>query len=46
MERADRIKFSSFAVREGETLLESFIPFHVGREFKSLSFLRRIRRDK
>lgn len=41
--RADRIKFSSFAVKEGEMVLEAFIPFHIGREFRSLKFLRRLR---
>ena len=46
MSRADRIKFSSFAVREGQKLLESFIPFHIGREFKSLQFLRRLRQER
>ncbi len=46
MERADRIKFSPLAIREGEILLESFIPFHVGREFKSLGFLRRMRQER
>lgn len=46
MERADRIKFPAFAIREGEILLESFIPFHIGREFRSLSFLKRIRKNR
>ena len=46
MARADRIKFPPFAIREGEVLLESFIPFHIGREFKSLAFLRRIRKNR
>ncbi len=46
MEQADRIKFSPLAIREGEVLLESFIPFHIGREFKSLGFLRRMRRER
>lgn len=45
MARADRLRFSSPAIREGETLLESFIPFHVGRQFKSLEFLKRLRQD-
>ncbi|MBU1341677.1 MAG: DNA repair protein RecO [Proteobacteria bacterium] len=44
--RADRIKFSSLAITEGARLLESFIPFHIGREFKSLKFLNRIRQEK
>jgi len=45
MARADRIKFSSVAIKEGETLLESFIPFHVGRHFNSLKFLYKMRSD-
>ncbi len=45
MDRADRIRFSPNAIKEGEILLESFIPFHIGRSFKSLGFLRRMRRD-
>ncbi len=44
--RADRIKFSDVAIREGELLLESFIPFHLGRSFKTLTFLRRMRQEK
>jgi len=44
--RVDRIKFSGFALKEGESLLESFIPFHMGREFKSLQFLKRLRQEK
>lgn len=46
MVRAERIKFAPFAIREGEILLESFIPFHIGREFKSLAFLRRMRKNR
>ncbi len=41
--KAGRIRFSGAAVKEGETLLAAFIPCHIGREFKSLAFLRRIR---
>ncbi len=44
--RADRIKFSKFAIQEGEMLLEAFIPFHIGRDFKSLQFLRRLRQER
>ncbi len=44
--RTIRIKFPYFALKEGETLLESFIPFHLGREFKTLKFLRQIRQDR
>ncbi len=43
--RAARIKFSDFAIREGELMLEAFIPFHLGREYKSLQFLRRLRQE-
>lgn len=46
MSRAARIRFSDLAIREGEILLESFIPFHIGRDFKSLMFLKRIRKDE
>ena len=46
IQRADRIKSSLFAIKEGEILLESFIPFHIGREFKSLNFLRQLRRER
>lgn len=45
VQRAERIRLSSFAIGEGQKLLESFIPFHIGREFKSLTFLKRLRRD-
>ncbi len=42
--RADRMRFSAYALKEGEALMESFIPFHIGRDLKSLLFLNRIRR--
>jgi DNA repair protein RecO (recombination protein O) len=45
IQRADRMRSSLFAIKEGEVLLESFIPFHIGREFKSLNFLRQLRRE-
>jgi len=44
--RADRIKFSGIAIKEGEMLVEAFLPFYIGREFKSLQFLNRIRQEK
>ncbi len=46
IKKADRIKFSSYAIKEGAVLLEAFIPFHIGREFKSLQFLKNIRQTK
>ncbi len=44
--RTDRMKFSASAIREGEILLEGFVPFHLGRQFKSLGFLQRMRRER
>lgn len=41
--RVERMRFSDLAINEGERLLELFIPFHLGREMKSLGVLRRIR---
>ncbi len=46
MARADRIKFSSFAMTEGAALMEAFIPFHIGREMKTLKFLHRLRQEQ
>jgi DNA repair protein RecO (recombination protein O) len=46
IERAARIKFSPFAIEEGTRFLESFIPFHIGRDFKSLQFLNSLRWEK
>jgi len=43
--KADRIRVSSLAVKEGQILLESFIAFHMAREFKTLTFLKRLRND-
>ncbi len=45
IQQAERIKSSPYAIKEGEHLLESFIPFHLGREFKSLKFLKQLRRE-
>lgn len=38
-----RLKFSEPATREGLFFLEAFVPYHLGREPKSLKFLNRIR---
>ncbi|MBF0229463.1 MAG: DNA repair protein RecO [Desulfamplus sp.] len=43
IEYADRLKFSKTALKEGEYFLEGFIPFHIGRNMKSLDFLHRVR---
>lgn len=41
--RTGRIRFSPYAIKEGQALLEAFIPFHIGREFKSLKFINQLR---
>ena len=38
-----RIRFSEQALKEGLQFLESFVPFHLGREPRSLKFLRQLR---
>jgi DNA repair protein RecO (recombination protein O) len=43
IKKAKRIKFSPYAIKEGAVLLESFISFHIGKEFKSIQFLKTIR---
>ncbi len=42
---AGRIRFSAQTLAEGQTFLEAFIPFHLGRYPKSLDVLRQLRRD-
>ncbi|MCG8533348.1 MAG: DNA repair protein RecO [Desulfovibrionales bacterium] len=46
IKKADRIKLPEFALAEAGALLEAFIPFHMGREFRSLKFLNRLRQEK
>ncbi len=41
---AARIRFSPTALKEGLTFLEAFVPFHLGKELKSLRFLQQLRR--
>ena len=43
MQKVERIRFSPVSIREGEKLLEAFVPCHMGRDFKSLGFLKRVR---
>jgi len=40
---AKRIRFTSQALKEGLEFLEAFVPYHLGKEPQSLSFLRQIR---
>ncbi len=44
--KAKRMRFSRLAIIEGEAFLQAFIPFHIGRDFKSLKFLKRIKREQ
>ncbi|OQY00900.1 MAG: DNA repair protein RecO [Desulfobacteraceae bacterium 4572_130] len=44
IKKSEIIKFPDFAIKEGEKLLESFIPCHLEKEIKSLIFLKRIRK--
>jgi DNA repair protein RecO (recombination protein O) len=42
--KAVRIRFTSDALREGLEFLETFVPYHVGKEPRSLKFLHQIRK--
>jgi DNA repair protein RecO (recombination protein O) len=42
--RAARMKFTAQAVREGLGFLERFVPYHLGRQPRSLGVLRQLRR--
>lgn len=44
MAQAQRTRFSPTILEESTRLLEAFVPFHMGKEPKSLGFLRQIRR--
>lgn len=41
--KALRIRFTAQAIKEGLEMLETFVPFHLGKEPRSLAFLRQIR---
>jgi DNA repair protein RecO (recombination protein O) len=44
--KAARIRFSAQALKEGLQFLESFVPYHLGKEPRSLKFLRQLRGRK
>jgi DNA repair protein RecO (recombination protein O) len=44
LKRAVRIRFAIHALAESLRFLETFVPYHIGRELKSLKFLKQIRR--
>jgi DNA repair protein RecO (recombination protein O) len=43
LKRAKRIRFTPKASNEGLEFLEAFVPYHLGKEPKSLKFLKQIR---
>ena len=43
LDKAGRMRFSPEAMRESLSFLEAFVTYHLGREPKSLKFLRRLR---
>ncbi len=44
LEKAKRVRLSAQAVCEGLDMLEHFVPYHVGKKLKSLSFLKQVRK--
>ncbi|MCP3927335.1 MAG: DNA repair protein RecO [Desulfobacterales bacterium] len=44
-DKVDRIKFSNKALKEGLLFLEQFLPYHLGKNPRSLDFLRNLRRS-
>lgn len=43
--KASRIRFSANTISEALDFLEAFVPYHLGKQPRSLKFLRQIRRD-
>ena len=43
LRRVERLRFSAQGLHEAQLFLEAFVPFHLGREPRSLKVLRRIR---
>lgn len=43
LSQAGRIRFTTQAIKEGLEFLETFVPYHLGKELRSLKFLREIR---
>ena len=44
LKKAGRIRFNPKGTQEALAFLEAFVPYHLGRQLKSLKFLRQIRR--
>jgi DNA repair protein RecO (recombination protein O) len=46
LEKASRIRLTPMALEEGTHFLEAFVPFHLGKEPRSLKFLQDLRRGR
>jgi DNA repair protein RecO (recombination protein O) len=46
LEKAQRVRLSGHVVTEATHFLEAFVPYHIGRMPKSLSFLQQLRRSE
>jgi DNA repair protein RecO (recombination protein O) len=44
LDKAARIRFTPSALKEGTDFLEEFVPYHLGKQPRSLKFLRQIRK--
>jgi DNA repair protein RecO (recombination protein O) len=44
--KAARMKFNASAVKESLELLEAFVPYHLGKQPRSLKFLRQLRQER
>jgi DNA repair protein RecO (recombination protein O) len=44
LDKAARIKFTASALKEGTEFLEEFVPYHLGKQPRSLKFLRQVRK--
>ncbi len=42
--KAGRIRFTAQALKEGLAFVEAFVPYHIGKELRSLTFLKQIRK--
>jgi DNA repair protein RecO (recombination protein O) len=42
LENVDRLRFSEAAVEESLRMLQAFLPYHLGKEPRSLKFLKQI----
>jgi DNA repair protein RecO (recombination protein O) len=45
MIKAARIRFTADSLKEGVEFLEAFVPYHLGKQPRSLKFLRQIRME-